>query len=165
MSYGMEEILVAEQVINACRGRQWRLATAESCTGGLIAACLTEVAGASDVFDRGFVTYSNRAKIELLGVDSITLDRYGAVSEETAHEMCLGALDRAGVNLALSVTGIAGPSGGGLEKPIGLVYLGIAIEGNAPIVNRNLFTGTRGEIRRQSVVRGLTLMAQAFQAQ
>lgn len=162
VSYGMEEILAAEQIINACRLREWRLATAESCTGGLIAACFTEIAGASDVFDRGYVTYSNRSKSDLLGVDPALLNRYGAVSEETAREMCRGALTQANVDLALSVTGIAGPTGGSTEKPVGLVYIGILTTGGTPSVNRNLFEGTRTEIRRQSLARGLALLAQAI---
>ena len=103
-----------------------RVATAESCTGGLIAGCLTEVAGSSAVVDRGYVVYDNRAKVEMLGVREATLFDHGAVSEETAREMVRGAIARSGCELAVAVTGIAGPGGGTPEKPVGLVYVGLA---------------------------------------
>jgi nicotinamide-nucleotide amidase len=115
----------AQAVLDLARSAGVRLATAESCTGGLIAAALTEIAGASDVLDCGFVTYSNAAKQSLLGVQRETLDRFGAVSEEVAREMALGARTRAGVDLAVSVTGIAGP-GGSEFKPEGRVCFGLA---------------------------------------
>ena len=114
---------LAERVLAACRARGWTLATAESCTGGLVAGALTEIAGSSDVVDRGFVTYSNAAKMEMLGVPEATLAEFGAVSRQTAEAMAKGALERAGVDLAVSITGIAGPGGGSAEKPVGLVYL------------------------------------------
>jgi nicotinamide-nucleotide amidase len=116
----------AAAILELCRARRLTLATAESCTGGLVAACFTETAGASDVFERGFISYSNRAKEELLGVDPQTLARFGAVSKEIALEMALGALARAKTDIAISVTGIAGPGGGTAKKPVGLVHLAVA---------------------------------------
>src|SRR5262245_25167160 len=116
-----ETLALAESVLAACRVRRWRLATAESCTGGLVAGALTAIAGASDVVDRGFVTYSNKAKIELLGVPGETIAEHGAISAEIAAAMARGAVLRAGVDLAVSVTGIAGPGGGSPQKPVGLV--------------------------------------------
>jgi nicotinamide-nucleotide amidase len=119
-------LTLAEAVLAACRARRWRLVTAESCTGGLVVGALTAIAGSSDVVDRGFVTYSNAAKMELLSVALATLQAHGAISAEAAGEMVAGALARAGVDLAVSVTGVAGPGGSSSEKPVGLVYLGVA---------------------------------------
>ena len=117
---------LAQQVLERCRAGKLMLATAESCTGGMIAAALTDIAGSSDVVERGFVTYSNEAKTEMLGVPADLIERVGAVSEEVAQAMAAGALAHAPVDLAIAVTGIAGPGGGSAEKPVGLVYLGIA---------------------------------------
>lgn len=117
--------MTAAAILHAARARGWRIATAESCTGGMVAAALTDFAGSSDVFDRGVVTYSNAAKVDLLGVSPATLDACGAVSEPVAAEMAAGARDRAGVALAVSVTGIAGP-GGSDFKPEGRVCFGLA---------------------------------------
>jgi nicotinamide-nucleotide amidase len=116
----------ARAIIADLTARGMTIATAESCTGGLIAAALTEIAGSSAVVDRGFVTYSNAAKIEMLGVDAATLAAHGAVSRETAAEMARGAISRSGADIAVAVTGIAGPSGGSVEKPVGLVHLAAA---------------------------------------
>ncbi len=118
---------LAQQVIEGCRAGRLSLATAESCTGGLIIGCLTEIAGASAVVDRGFVTYSNAAKDEMLGVSAATLRRHGAVSEATARAMAEAALERSGATLAVAVTGIAGPGGGTAEKPVGLVHIATAV--------------------------------------
>ncbi len=122
-----ELVGLAADVLAACRTHGLKLATAESCTGGLIAAYLTEVAGSSDVFDRGLVTYSNQAKIDMLGVGQALLETHGAVSVETARAMALGAWERTGGGAAVAVTGVAGPSGGSAEKPVGLVYIGVAV--------------------------------------
>ena len=113
---------LAERVLAACRARGWKLATAESCTGGLVAGALTEIAGSSDVVDRGFVTYSDAAKMAMLGVPETTLAMHGAVSRQTAEAMATGALERSGVDLTVAITGIAGPGGGSAAKSIGLVH-------------------------------------------
>ena len=114
---------LAQTVLDACRARGWHVATAESCTGGLVAGALTAIAGSSDVVERGYVTYSNEAKSELLGVAPETIAAHGAVSAETAAAMAQGALARAPVDLTISVTGVAGPGGGSVAKPVGLVIL------------------------------------------
>ena len=119
---------LATEVLEKCRAKKWQLATAESCTGGLIGGALTDIAGSSDVFDRGFITYSNKAKARVIGVSTETLRSFGAVSEETAREMALGALKTAGANITVAVTGIAGPGGGGPGKPVGLVHFAVATE-------------------------------------
>ena len=119
---------LATEVLEKCRAKKWQLATAESCTGGLIGGALTDIAGSSDVFDRGFITYSNKAKARVIGVSTEVLREHGAVSEETAREMALGALKTAGANITVAVTGIAGPGGGGPGKPVGLVHFAVATE-------------------------------------
>ncbi len=117
---------LATSVLAVCRSRGLKIATAESCTGGLIVAALTEIAGSSDVVDRGFVTYSNEAKKAMLGVLPQTIEAHGAVSKETALEMAIGALANSKANLAIAVTGIAGPGGGSAQKPVGLVHIALA---------------------------------------
>ena len=147
---------LSRQLVEACRVRAWRLATAESCTGGLIAACLTEHAGSSDVVDRGYVTYANAAKTEMLGVSVSTLDRLGAVSEEVAHVMAQGARLRSGCDLAIAVTGIAGPGGATATKPVGLVYIAVA---TAALVRheRHQFKGDRAAVRLATLDAALSL--------
>lgn len=132
--------------------RGLRLATAESCTGGWVAGAVTAIAGSSAWFDRGFVTYSNDAKMEMLGVSAATLEAFGAVSEQTAGEMAAGALAHSHAQLALSITGVAGPGGGSAEKPVGMVCFGWAGEGGAPLVITRNFSGDRESVRRQSVI-------------
>ncbi len=144
-------------LLGECRRRGWRVATAESCTGGLIAACLTEHAGSSDVVDRGYVTYDNRAKAQMLGVREATLAAVGAVSEETAREMAEGALARSGCDLAIAVTGIAGPGGATPTKPVGLVHLAVAARGRPTAHRREVFPGNRREVRLATVARSLEL--------
>lgn len=124
-----------------------KLATAESCTGGLISTLITDRAGSSDVFDRGFVTYSNQAKIDMLGVSLATLDNHGAVSEKTAKEMAQGAIKNSAADVAISVTGIAGPSGGTEDKPVGLVYIGFARRDGETFAERYVFIGDRKSVR------------------
>lgn len=141
----------ARSVLDACRQAGVRLATAESCTGGLIAATLTAIAGSSDVVERGFVTYSNEAKTELLGVSAAILERHGAVSEATALAMAEGALARSRADIAVSVTGIAGPGGATANKPVGLVHLGCARRGRTTLLEQRVFPGDRAAIREQSV--------------
>ncbi len=134
------------------KARGLRLATAESCTGGWVAGAVTAIAGSSAWFDRGFVTYSNDAKMEMLGVSAATLEAFGAVSEQTAGEMAAGALAHSHAQLALSITGVAGPGGGSAEKPVGMVCFGWAGEGGAPLVITRNFSGDRESVRRQSVI-------------
>lgn len=149
---------LAVRLLDECRARGIMLATAESCTGGGIIAALTDIAGSSDVVDRGFVTYSNQAKMDMLGVGGAALDRYGAVSEQTAMEMAAGALRHSQSGLALSVTGIAGPGGGSSEKPVGLVWFGVAIEGVPVRAEKRQFDDLgRAYIRQQAVMTALRL--------
>lgn len=151
----------AGRLLAACEAAGWRLATAESCTGGLIAACLTEIAGSSRVVDRGYVVYDNRAKVEMLGVAEATLAAQGAVSEATAREMAAGALARSGCGLAIAVTGIAGPGGGTPEKPVGLVHLAVARRPGAVQHRRRLFPGNRAAVRLATVAEALELALEA----
>jgi nicotinamide-nucleotide amidase len=142
---------LAVRVGAAFKRRGWMLALAESCTGGWIAQTVTSVAGSSEWFDRGWVTYSNTAKEDLLGVTAETLERHGAVSEETAMEMAAGALARSRAQVALAVTGIAGPGGGSPQKPVGTVCFAWAVqEAHAGSTTRH-FDGDREQVRRQSV--------------
>ncbi|HVC53318.1 MAG TPA: CinA family protein [Stellaceae bacterium] len=159
--FDSEILALAEAVLDAYRARNWKLATAESCTGGLVAAALTAIAGSSDVVERGYVTYSNAAKIELLGVPEPTILAHGAVSPETAAAMAAGAARRAGVDAAVSITGVAGPGGGSAEKPVGLVYLGIARRGQGGRSERHVFPGDREGIRRAALIRGLEMLRDA----
>ncbi len=138
--------------------KNMRLVTAESCTGGMIAAAMTDRSGSSTIFERGYVTYSNESKIEELGVKSETIAAHGAVSEETAREMAQGALKNSHADIALSVTGIAGPNGGTAEKPVGLVYIGIALQNKPAHVTKNLFAGDRTTIRQATVEKALELL-------
>lgn len=136
---------------DALRERGWRLATAESCTGGGIAAALTDVPGSSDWFDRGFVTYSNPAKQDMLGVQTATLAAHGAVSEAVVREMAEGAVRQAGVQLSVAVSGVAGPGGGSPEKPVGTVWLAWAGEGMVTRAKRFQFQGNRAAVREQAI--------------
>jgi nicotinamide-nucleotide amidase len=152
----------AEALLERARAAGVRVATAESCTGGLLAGAITDVAGSSDVFDRGFVTYSNAAKVEMLGVEEATLDAHGAVSEEVARQMATGALARSTAGLAVSVSGIAGPGGSGF-KPEGRVCFGLAAEGRTTRTETVEFGPLgRGEVRRQSVEHALGLLLGAI---
>lgn len=135
--------------------RGWRVATAESCTGGLIAAACTALAGSSAWFERGFVTYSNEAKAEMLGVDAALIALHGAVSEAVARAMAEGALRHSSAHLAVAVTGIAGPGGGSAEKPVGTVWLAVAVRGQAARAEHLRLTGDRGAIRSQTVAQAL----------
>ena len=138
--------------------KNMRLVTAESCTGGMIAAAMTDRSGSSSVFDRGFITYSNQSKSDLLGVNYQTIEMFGSVSESTAKEMAEGALNNSQAEIAVSVTGIAGPTGGTDEKPVGLVYIGIAIHNKPAHVVKNLFEGDRTTIRQATVEKALELL-------
>ncbi|MER9022643.1 CinA family protein [Mesorhizobium sp. M0815] len=156
---------LADALLQACQQRGIMLATAESCTGGMIIATLTDIAGSSTVVDRGFITYSNHAKTEMLGVSAVTLEANGAVSRETAVEMAAGALARSPAGLALAVTGIAGPGGGSAEKPVGLVWFGVAVAGRPVVSECQLFADKgRDFIRRETVRHALELGLRALAA-
>jgi len=149
----------ARALLDLCRSKGLKLATAESCTGGLVAGALTEIAGSSDVVERGFVTYSNAAKETMLGVPASTLERHGAVSRETAQAMAKGALAHAPVDLAVSITGVAGPGGGTAAKPVGLVHFAAAAR-DGRLDHREMHYGDigRAEVRRRSVLQALTML-------
>lgn len=149
----------ASALIDACREAGLTIATAESCTGGLVAGCLTEVPGSSDVFERGFVTYSNDAKTEQLGVPAPMIMRHGAVSEEVAKAMAIGALARSRALLTIAITGVAGPGGGTRDKPVGLVHFASAMTGGVTTTERHEFEGNRTDIRREAVRAALRMLA------
>jgi nicotinamide-nucleotide amidase len=149
---------LAARLVMVCRARNVRLATAESCTGGLLAAAITGVPGSSAVLDRGFVTYSDAAKAELLGVPPGLIASAGAVSEAVALRMAAGAKQRAGVDIAISITGIAGPDGGTPQKPVGTVWFGLADLHGGVISRHVALSGDRQEIRAASVIYALNLL-------
>lgn len=153
----------AEAILDVARAGGLMIATAESCTGGLVAAALTEIAGSSDVFERGFVTYSNAAKVAMLGVRQTTLDAHGAVSVETAAEMAEGALAHSAADLAVSITGIAGPGGGSADKPVGLVCFGLARKGGETVSEAVRFDDTgRAGIRAAAQAHALEMLRDAL---
>jgi nicotinamide-nucleotide amidase len=149
----------ATAVLDACRARGLKVATAESCTGGLVAGALTEIAGSSDVVDRGFVTYSNEAKQQMLAVAPETLRKHGAVSRQTAEAMARGAISHSNADLAISITGIAGPGGGSADKPVGLVHFAAAARTGA-LTHREMRYGDigRSEVRHKSVLQALAML-------
>ena len=154
----------ARSVIQRATAQGRIIVTAESCTGGMVAAFLTDVAGSSAVLDRGLVTYSNQAKMDLLGVPPTTLDRFGAVSAEAAAAMADGALAATpAAHIAIAITGIAGPGGGSREKPVGLVYFGIAERGITTKTAQHIFSGSRDDIRQSSVETALDLISNALE--
>jgi len=151
----------ATVVLDTCRARGLTVATAESCTGGLVAGALTAIAGSSDVVDRGFVTYSNAAKQEMLGVPAETLKRYGAVSRQTAEAMANGVLTKCDVDLAVSITGIAGPGGGSDEKPVGLVHFAAVSRNGASMHAAKRYGDIgRDQVRHQSVLQALAMLTE-----
>jgi nicotinamide-nucleotide amidase len=147
----MEIQTLTQQLAEKLLARGWWLATAESCTGGGIAAALTDLAGSSQWFERGFVTYSNQAKQDMLGVSAETLTSAGAVSEATVREMVAGALDHSEAQIAVAVSGIAGPSGGSEDKPVGTVCLAWQVDGAEPLVRTAHFGGDRAAVREQTI--------------
>ncbi len=157
-----DEILHAARTLLAtCHERKLTIATAESCTGGLVAGALTEIAGSSAVVDRGFVTYGNEAKMAMLGVPAETLKAHGAVSRETAEAMARGVLANAPVDLAVSITGIAGPGGGTAEKPVGLVHFAAVARAGSLLHQRCEFGDVgRSEVRRRSVLQALAMLGE-----
>ena len=153
----------AEAVLAAARAKGLKLATAESCTGGMVAAALTDIAGSSDVFDRGFVTYSNAAKRDVLGVPEPLLIDHGAVSAPVAQAMATGALERSDAHVSVAITGIAGPGGGTAEKPVGLVHFGAAHSDGQMLHERHEFGDIgRATVREKSVAVALELMQRLF---
>jgi nicotinamide-nucleotide amidase len=152
---------LAAAVLAACRAKRLTLATAESCTGGMVAAALTDIAGSSDVLERGLITYSNQAKNELLAVPPELIGQHGAVSAEVAEAMALGALRLAPVDLAIAVTGIAGPGGGTASKPVGLVWFGSGRRGGAIATEHHVFPGDRAAVRLAATRRALELLLTA----
>jgi nicotinamide-nucleotide amidase len=152
----------AEEILNLYKQKGWMISTAESCTGGLIIGCLTEISGSSAVVDRGFVTYTNEAKNELLGVDEAALKSHGAVSETVARAMAEGALKRSRAQVSVAVTGVAGPGGGTAEKPVGLVHLACACQGG-DVAHREMRYGERSrqEIREATVATAFDMLKAA----
>jgi nicotinamide-nucleotide amidase len=151
--------VAARRVLDACRARGWKLATVESCTGGLVVAALTDVAGSSEVVDRGFVTYSNAAKETMIGVPHAIIEAHGAVSEPTAMAMAKGALDNSSADVSVAVTGIAGPGGGSAGKPVGLVYFAAATRDGRVLQRQQRYGDIgRAQVRERSVVEALSLL-------
>jgi nicotinamide-nucleotide amidase len=146
---------LCRELAQLLKARGWMLATAESCTGGWVAQAVTAIAGSSEWFDRGFVTYSNDAKRDMLGVRTDTLDTHGAVSEATAREMAGGALLHSRATIAVAITGVAGPGGGSAAKPVGTVCFAWAVPGGAVDASTQRFAGDRDAIRRQAVILAL----------
>jgi nicotinamide-nucleotide amidase len=164
----MDEELLAEAraLLDLCRSKKLTIATAESCTGGLVAATLTEIPGSSDVVERGFVTYSNAAKTAMLGVPAEVIARFGAVSRETAEAMAQGALAHSPADLAVSITGIAGPGGGSPDKPVGLVHFAAAVRGGSLVHHESRYGDIgRAQVRRVSVKQALDMLSALAQAQ
>jgi nicotinamide-nucleotide amidase len=151
----------AEALLNAARARSLKIATAESCTGGMISAEITAIAGSSDVFDRGFITYSNQAKTEMLGVPKDILEIHGAVSQQVALAMAGGAIKNSRADLAVAVTGIAGPSGGCEQKPVGLVYIAIASSKGLVRHEWHVFQGNRAEVRKATLERAIEFLLES----
>ena len=155
----------AEELVALAKTKGLWLAAAESCTGGLVAAALTDIAGSSAVFERGFVTYSNESKVELLGVSPETLAAQGAVSAQTAREMALGALAHSRADLAVAITGIAGPGGGSAEKPVGLVHFACARRGGDVALRARRFGPlSRADIRAGATLEALALLREGVEA-
>lgn len=159
-----ENIRVCEELIALLKAKGAWVATAESCTGGLVASSLVGISGASEVFGAGFVTYANEAKEALIGVSHETLEKYGAVSEETAREMAQGAARCANAETSIATTGIAGPGGGTDKKPVGLVYIGTSAFGKIKVGKYN-FSGDREAVRQAATLAGLTQLKEMLEAE
>jgi len=154
----------ARAVLEACAAAKATVATAESCTGGLVAAALTSISGSSAFVDRGFVTYSNAAKTEMLGVPAELIAKGGAASEAVARAMAEGAIARSSATATVAVTGIAGPTGGSPEKPVGLVHFAVARRGGATTHRREIFPGDRDAVRQATALKALTMLAEELRA-
>ena len=159
MIFAPELLQQVTELLAAARAKELKIATAESCTGGLISALLTDVAGSSDVFERGFVTYSNQAKMDLLGVPENLLRTHGAVSAPVAWAMAEGALRHARANIAVAVTGIAGPGGGTAEKPVGLVYIAVSNGSDTQVTEQRFLDIGRSAVRQATVKAALALLS------
>lgn len=154
--------MTAEDVIRALRAKGWTMATAESCTGGMVAAAITDIAGSSQVFDRGFVTYSNAAKSDMLGVPAALIFQHGAVSEAVARAMAAGALKQSAAAVAVAITGVAGPGGGSLEKPVGLVHFACATKQKTVHLEMRYGDVGRAAVRKAAVLQALQLVFDAL---
>ena len=157
----MNETLIkkqTEEVIKKCKKKGYLIATAESCTGGMVASYLTSISGSSEIFDRGFITYSNLSKVELLGIDEGLINKYGAVSSETAIAMALGAVSNSRANISVSITGVAGPSGGTDMNPVGTVYIAIANNNKTNYNKFNFENQGRNFIRQSAVYEALRMI-------
>jgi len=151
----------AAETIAVCKAAGLMVATVESCTGGLVAGALTAVSGSSDVLDRGFVTYSNEAKNELVGVPMALIEAHGAVSTEVAEAMARGGVERSNAQIAVAITGIAGPSGGSATKPVGLVHFGCFREGGMIALYHEIYQGDRDAVRAASIMQALSMIRRA----
>ncbi|MGD2118079.1 MAG: nicotinamide-nucleotide amidase [Chromatiales bacterium] len=160
VSIDQQNILQLGALLSA---QNWRLATAESCTGGWVAKCCTDVSGSSAWFDRGFVTYSNQSKTDMLGVPAATIASHGAVSREVVHAMADGCRQAAGVELAVAISGIAGPGGGTPDKPVGTVWFGFAMQGLETMARQQHFSGDRDAVRRQAVNHAFVVLNELMQ--
>ena len=158
---GNDIIQSAADTIEACRNAGVMVATVESCTGGLVSGALTSVSGSSDVLDRGFVTYSNEAKNELVGVPLPLIESHGAVSAEVAEAMARGGVECSNAQIAVAITGVAGPGGGTAAKPVGLVHFGCYRDGRAIILHHEIFEGDRAAVRAASILQALAMLRQA----
>jgi len=153
---------IANNLLTKSRKSGIKIVTAESCTGGMVASGIVAIAGSSDVFERGFVTYSNNSKIEELGVSKNTLEKYGAVSEQVASAMALGALKNSAADLSVAITGIAGPGGGNNQKPVGLVYIATCTKNAQPKCKKYIFSGDRTNIRISATEKALEMLLDAI---
>jgi nicotinamide-nucleotide amidase len=153
----------AKTLLDLCHDKKLKLATVESCTGGLLAGCLTAIPGSSSTVERGYVTYSNQAKVDEVGVDPALIEKHGAVSREVAEAMAAGALRHAPVDLAAGITGVAGPGGGSAEKPVGLVFISAVARNGVPTVTENHFKGDRDAVRAASLAVALDLLIELAQ--
>lgn len=160
---GQATLDLAAHLVDHLRAEALTLATAESCTGGLVSAAITDIAGASDVYDRGFVTYSNRAKNEMLNVPRDLIEKFGAVSAEVARAMADGAIKNSTADISVAITGIAGPGGGTATKPVGLVFIGVGKRGHASTVHQHIFNdASRSAIRQAALAAALTALSDSL---
>jgi len=158
-SMSQNTIILAQQLGNILLAKGWQITCAESCTGGGIGYAITEISGSSNWFERGFITYSNQAKQDMLGLSASTLDRYGAVSAQTVEAMAAGAAKAAGAQCAIAVSGIAGPEGGSADKPVGTVWFAFAVQAQL-LSEKQVFSGSRAQVRQQAIDYALNRMTQ-----